>query len=268
VPSPFAVGQRLYRTGDLARWSRDGRLMSRGRADLQVKIRGFRVELEEVEAALERCDGIGKAAVVVCQDDHGDRRLVAFVVPEGKAASSGESVPAGRGGLPGARALRTALREHLPEFMIPTQYIESEQLPLLPNGKLNRQALSISSTSSINESEYVEPRTEMERLLCEMWKELLRLDRVGIFDNFFELGGHSLLAMRMAVQLRAITKINLPLATFFNLGTIAEIAEKLEGTKKLLGTASGVEGLDQAIASVEALSDKEVSELLAQLQQF
>jgi amino acid adenylation domain-containing protein len=185
VPDPFSVepGARLYRTGDLARWRQDGTIDFLGRIDHQVKLRGLRIELGEIESALRDQDGVTEAAVVVREDNPGDKRLVAYVVGTGTD-------------------LKAALKETLPEYMVPTAFVELDALPLTPNGKLDRKALPAPVVTRDASAELVEPRTDTERLLAVIWKDVLGVGTLGIDDDFFDLGGHSMLATQVVARIR------------------------------------------------------------------
>ena len=195
VADPFGMtGGRLYRTGDRVRWREDGSFDYLGRVDQQVKIRGFRIEPGEIEARLRMLDGVSEAAVV-CRDGMAGRRLVAYVAP-----------------LQATDALKTALREQLPEYMVPTQIIALAQLPLNVNGKIDRKALP--EVADVND-DYSAPREGLESQLAALWAELLELPRVGREDDFFELGGHSLLATRLVSRIRQLLAVECPLPMIF-----------------------------------------------------
>ncbi|NKI72793.1 AMP-binding protein, partial [Collimonas pratensis] len=182
IPNPFSrvAGARMYRSGDLARYLPDGNIEYLGRGDQQVKIRGFRIELGEIEEALFALSEVRDGVVLVREDDPGDKRLVAYVVPHDAVVFDGA-------------ALRTALSRTLPDYMIPVHFIALENLPLTSNGKIDRKALPAPDMTR-HDNGYVAPRTQTEKVLAGIWSEILKLDRVGVHDNFFTIGGHSLMA--------------------------------------------------------------------------
>jgi aryl carrier-like protein len=195
VADPFKAGGRLYRTGDLARRTADGELEYVGRADEQVKIRGFRIELGEVEQQLATLEGIKAAVVMAREDEPGQKRLVAYVVPEeGARGGAGEAEAVG--------LLRTALQARLPDYMVPAAFVILEALPLTANGKVDRRALPAPEAGDAYAAPYVAPRDKTEEAICEVWQEVLRRERVGIEDNFFSLGGDSILSIRVVSMLK------------------------------------------------------------------
>jgi amino acid adenylation domain-containing protein/non-ribosomal peptide synthase protein (TIGR01720 family) len=218
VPHPFSAqaGARLYKTGDLARYLPDGQVDFLGRVDHQVKVRGFRIELGEIEEALLSHPGVQECVVIASEDALENRRLVAYVVPNTQPA-------------PTTSNLRTYLQDRLPAYMLPSIFIMLEHLPLLPNGKVNRKALPSPDTAT-NEvvRTFVAPRSPVEESLVEIWQELLGRSNVGIHDNFFEIGGQSLLATQLISRLQAIWQIELPLRSFFEEPTIAQLAARIE----------------------------------------
>ena len=212
VPNPFAhkPGQRLYRTGDRVRWRADGSIEFIGRQDNQVKVHGFRIELGEIEAALEQIPGVGQAAVIVREDEPGNKQLVAYVVAQGAVAKA---------------QLREELGEKLPQYMVPSNFVMLDALPLSPNGKVDRKALPESTLERrANESSYVAPRNRVEAILCGIWAKLLKVDRVGIHDNFFELGGDSILSIQVIGRARE-AGVQLTPRQIFEHQTIAELVE-------------------------------------------
>jgi amino acid adenylation domain-containing protein/FkbH-like protein len=220
IPNPFtrAPGERLYRTGDLVRWGSDGNLEFLGRIDHQVKVRGFRIELGEIEAALEGHRGVSQAVVVVREDHPGDKRLTAYLVAKPEQGLESE-------------ALHAYLKGKLPEYMMPSDYVFLENLPLTSSGKINRKVLP-APVREQSDKVYTAPRTVTEELLCSIWEEVLKRERIGLHDNFFELGGHSLLATQVASRIRAAFAMEFPLRALFEAPTIAELAGRIEHEKQ------------------------------------
>ncbi|GGV25378.1 hypothetical protein GCM10010277_06310 [Streptomyces longisporoflavus] len=210
---PFgAPGRRMYRTGDVVTRTRGGQLVFHGRSDDQVKIRGFRVELGEVQAALATHPSVARA-VVVCHEQDGDRRLVGYAVPADGAA------------LPTSAALRAHVAERLPDYMVPSTVTAIAEVPLSPNGKLDRRALPAPDYAAGSRGRT--PRTAREEALCALFGDLLGVERVGIDDNFFELGGHSLLATQLVNRIRSALGVELPLRVVFESATVALLAQEL-----------------------------------------
>ena len=215
VPDPFGQSERLYRTGDLARWSPEGVLEFLGRSDHQVKIRGYRVELGEIEAILSKCPEVSQAVATVREDVPGDQRLIAYAVPRGTAGIDEQT-------------LRSALRQSLPDHMIPSMIVALDSLPLMANGKVDRKRLPEPDGRSANDGGFVAPRSPVESTLAEIWSDLLRVEPVGVQDNFFDLGGHSLLGMRAVSRIRKSFAVDLPLRALFEAATLAELAARVE----------------------------------------
>jgi amino acid adenylation domain-containing protein len=219
VPDIFSdqTDARLYRTGDLARYRPDGNIEFLGRVDNQVKIRGHRIEVGEIEFVLNQHPAVKESVVIA----HGrgpaeEKDLVSYIVPfQGSAISVSN--------------LRTALSQKLPAFMIPSAFVVLDALPLTPNGKVDRSKLMPPDDSRpCLDQVCVEPRSEIEELVAQVWREALKLEKIGVFDNFFELGGHSLLATRVIARLRNNFNIDLPLRKLFELPTIAGLAEHVD----------------------------------------
>jgi amino acid adenylation domain-containing protein len=217
VPHPLCPGRRLYKTGDRARFLSDGRLEFLGRMDDQVKLRGYRIEFGEIEAALCALPNIQEAAVALREDRPGEPRLAAYLV-----AADGQQ--------PTSASVRSALRERLPEYMIPSTVVLLEKMPQLPNGKLNRRALPPPPDSASESVRSVpQPQSELERVIARIWTDLLHVSNVGLGDNFFELGGHSLLLARVQSRLRDELKRDIPMVELFAHPTVAALAAHLEG---------------------------------------
>ncbi|MEU1423136.1 non-ribosomal peptide synthase/polyketide synthase [Kitasatospora sp. NPDC005751] len=210
---PFGPpGARMYRTGDLARWTADGRLDYLGRADDQVKVRGHRVEPGEVEAALLELPAVGAAAVVAAPDAHGRARLAAYLVP-----ATGYAVPP-------AADLRAALRQVLPDHLVPSSFTALDALPLTTSGKLDRRALPAPDLEvDRQQKEFVAPRTPDEEVLAGIWAEVLGVARVGVTDNFFELGGDSILSIQAVSRARA-AGLRLGSSDVFRHQSVADLA--------------------------------------------
>jgi thioesterase domain-containing protein/acyl carrier protein len=207
--------ERVYRTGDLCRWRADGNLEFLGRMDDQVKIRGYRIELGEIEAVLSAQPGIMESVVLAREDTLGEKRLVAYVVLDQENPTS-------------TVALRRALAEKLPGYMLPTAYVSLDTLPLTTNGKLDRNALPVPELDrSAAGVVYTAPRTPIEESLASIWKEVLGLKQVGIHDDFFELGGHSLQATRVVSRIGLVFEVNLPLRRLFDAPTIHNLANSI-----------------------------------------
>ncbi|WP_241526813.1 non-ribosomal peptide synthetase, partial [Pseudomonas sp. BIOMIG1BDMA] len=203
VPDPFGkVGERLYRTGDLARYRADGVIEYAGRIDHQVKIRGFRIELGEIEALLLAQDSVRETVVLAA-----DGQLVAYLVASQVHDSSAAQQALGE-------ELKVALREQLPDYMVPSHLVFLERMPLNPNGKLDRAALPRPDMSQAHKA-WVAPQSETERQVAAIWAQILDVERVGLTDHFFELGGHSLLAMQVVSRLRQVLGLEVPLRTLF-----------------------------------------------------
>jgi amino acid adenylation domain-containing protein/non-ribosomal peptide synthase protein (TIGR01720 family) len=214
VADPFGKpGDRMYRTGDVVRWNAAGELDYLGRADHQVKVRGFRIELGEVEAALLRHEDVAEAVAVVRQEESGHQRLVAYLV---LAASTA----------PATVELRSWLKRSLPEYMVPAQFVVLDRLPLNPNGKVDRRALPAPDAQPAPESQFVAPRTPVERELARIWCEVLGVDRIGVEDNFFSVGGDSILSIQVVARARQ-AGLCLTSKDIFLRQTIAELAAEV-----------------------------------------
>nr|WP_256703699.1 non-ribosomal peptide synthetase [Paenibacillus peoriae] len=218
VSNPFAAGEagyeRMYRTGDLARWMPDGNIEYLGRIDHQVKIRGYRIELGEVEAQILKVEDVQEVIVLAQADEQGQNQLVAYYVAE-REVSTGE--------------LRSLLSEELPNYMVPSYLVQLEQMPLTPNGKIDRKALPAPEGSLQSGADYVAPRTWVEVKLAQIWQDVLGLAQVGVKENFFEIGGHSLRATTLASKIHKELNKPLPLRSIFEAPTIEQLAAVMEG---------------------------------------
>ncbi|WDD98093.1 non-ribosomal peptide synthetase [Thalassomonas actiniarum] len=245
IKHPFAnaPGERLYKTGDLVRWLDDGNLAFVGRIDHQVKIRGFRIELGEIEQKLREHYAVRDALVLAKEDEGGNKRLAAYVV------TAGEQQP------DVIANLRTWLKQSLPEYMLPGAYMPLAALPLTANGKLDVKALPEPVWQQAG-LDYVAPVSATEQALCELWQEILGLERVGVTDNFFDLGGHSLLATRLVTQVNQVFALELAMQEIFNLQTVSELAASLDEQIQMNKLLSGE-------LAIEDLSDEELDRYLA-----
>jgi len=240
VPNPFSkvAGARLYRTGDIGRHKENGEIEFLGRIDQQVKLRGFRIELGEIETVLEQHAAVHEAVVNV-RDEDGQKRLVAYVVAEKQTA-------------PGVSELRTFIQERLPSYMVPAAIVFLDEWPRTPNGKLNRRALPAPDDDRPGlDTKFVAPRTDLERVLVDLWAELLNLRQVGVNDNFFELGGDSIRAALFINRLQEEFGEVIHVRSIFDKPDVAALAHFLEqhhphGVAKLLGN-----GIDAETSSEE-----------------
>jgi amino acid adenylation domain-containing protein len=262
IPNPFSneLGERLYKTGDKACYLPDGNIEFLGRIDNQVKIRGFRIELGEIEAALLQHPKVRNAVVIVREDTYGDKRLVAYIVSQSQI-STAPAIPGdwdaehiwqwqtlsektdsqtpshqnqnlninqplqGKVAQKLIPLLRSFLQEKLPDYMVPNAFMLLDTLPLTPNGKIDRHSLPVPDFTRLNLPEnFVAPSTPVEKVLAQIWSQVLGIEQVGIYDKFLELGGHSLLATQIVSRLRDTLKVELPISSLLSSPTIAELA--------------------------------------------
>lgn len=220
IDNPFIKGERLYRTGDLARWLPDGNIEFLGRLDDQVKIKGFRIELGEIENCLLKHDSVKDVAVIAREDEKGDCFLCAYIIPARKEQNLFKS-------------LKMYLSVNLPNYMIPSYFVELEKMPLTPNGKVNKRALS---TDIKIEKDYVAPSNKIEQELIKVWSDILNIDQkdISVNSSFFELGGHSLKVTNLVSRIEKDFGIRLSVSDFFNYTTIKDISELMEVNKWLI----------------------------------
>ncbi|MBD0389537.1 MAG: non-ribosomal peptide synthetase, partial [Nostoc sp. C3-bin3] len=208
ISSPFDSKKRLYKTGDLARYRADGTIEFLGRIDHQVKLRGFRIELGEIETVIAQHSNVRETVVIA-----NENRLIAYVVPTATFS---------------VNELRHFLQEKLPEYMLPSAFVVLEALPLTPNGKVDRRALPApDNLRSELANNYQAPHSEVEKSIAKVWKQVLKLERVGVHDNFFDLGGHSLLVVQVNNKLKEILNRDLSVVEIFQNPTIKSLAEHL-----------------------------------------
>jgi amino acid adenylation domain-containing protein len=208
--------ERSYQTGDLGMMLDDGCLLHMGRKDFQVKVRGYRIEIGEIEAALLNLENVKEAVVSLREDRLGDKRLVAYIVPFRQPG-------------PTITTLRNVLAKNLPDHMVPSAFVLLGSLPLLPNGKLDRQGLRAPDNSRPNlDTPFVAPETTIEQTLANIWADVLNINPVGIHDNFFDLGGHSLAATRIISKVLERLGVEPPVASFFEVPTVAGLADLIE----------------------------------------
>jgi amino acid adenylation domain-containing protein len=207
----FGQTERIYKTGDLAKWDYDGNLEYLGRIDEQVKLRGFRIELGEIESLLLQHPSVQEAVVILYETDN-NPRLIAYITESEKTANLVIEV-------------REYLKNRLPNYMIPSQIMVLENLPLTANGKIDRRALPAPHTATSSDLEI--PVTPTEELLASLWQGLLKVKSVGRSDNFFELGGHSLLATQLVTRIRDIFRVEVPVRKIFEQNILSELAKEI-----------------------------------------
>ncbi len=217
IPDPFSKNpaDRLYKTGDLVRWLPDGNIEFLGRTDFQVKIRGFRVEPGEIENILDKHPGVA-GAVVTARELDGEKRLAAYIVPSPEKSSQNE--------------LRSYLKKHLPEYMVPADFVFLESFPLTPNGKVDRRALPPPEMRVVEaDVNFVAPRDDAETRMARIWEEVLRKKPIGVRDNFFELGGHSLSAVRLTQRVEKEFGTKLLLTVLLEAPTVEQLTALVQG---------------------------------------
>jgi len=243
IAHPFVHGERLYRTGDLARYREDGVIEYAGRIDHQVKLRGLRIELGEIEARLLEHEQVREAAVLAVDGKY----LVGYLVLH-HASDDWREV------------LGAHLAEHLPDYMVPAQWVLLEQMPLSPNGKLDRKALP-KADASLMAREYIAPQSELEQQVAAIWAEVLHVQRVGLHDNFFELGGHSLLATQVVVRLRERLHAEFDVKSIFTAPTLADFSAYVAAQQT--NNSPVQDALAKSLEALKRLSAEDLDKLIS-----
>ena len=245
VPHPYSSspGARLYRTGDQGRYLADGQVECTGRLDRQLKVRGYRIEPGEIEAVLNTHQQVLQSVVTVHQDDADKQRLIAYVVPQPQE-------------LPDKSELRSYLQGFFPDFMLPSAYIFLDHLPLSPHGKIDWRALpTLASMDSTLRPDIIAPRTPVEQMIADIWRQVLDVKNISIHDSFFELGGHSLLAIQVLTRLQAVVQHDLPLSILFTSPTLETLAQSLIAEETVPGQ---IETIAQIYLEVAQMSENEI----------
>ncbi|MGR0140436.1 amino acid adenylation domain-containing protein [Pseudomonas sp. RSP] len=243
IAHPFVHGERLYRTGDLARYREDGVIEYAGRIDHQVKLRGLRIELGEIEARLLEHEQVREAAVLAVDGKY----LVGYLVLHHAHGDWRE-------------VLGAHLAEHLPDYMVPAQWVLLEQMPLSPNGKLDRKALP-KADASLMAREYIAPQSELEQQVAAIWAEVLHVQRVGLHDNFFELGGHSLLATQVVVRLRERLHAEFDVKSIFTAPTLADFSAYVAAQQT--NNSPVQDALAKSLEALKRLSAEDLDKLIS-----
>ena len=243
IAHPFVDGERLYRTGDLARYREDGVIEYAGRIDHQVKLRGLRIELGEIEARLLEHDWVRETAVLAVDGKY----LVGYLVLH-NAGDDWRDV------------LSAHLAQHLPDYMVPAQWMLLEQMPLSPNGKLDRKALP-AVDANLQAREYVAPHSELEQQIAAIWAEVLDVERVGLHDNFFELGGHSLLATQVVVRLREQLHAEFDVKSIFTTPTLADFSAYVAAQQT--NNSPVQDALAKSLEALKRLSAEDLDKLIS-----
>jgi amino acid adenylation domain-containing protein len=247
IANPFQPGQRFYKTGDLARYLPVGTIEFLGRVDDQVKIRGFRIELAEISLVLAKHAAVRECVVLVQGDEPSNPHLVAYVIPHSHQN-------------PATKDLKDFLQAQLPDYMVPTAFVLLKAFPLMPNGKLDRQALTALETTGLNFKEYIAPQNAVEEVLASIWANLLKVERVGIWDNFFDLGGHSLLTTQLISRVRQTFRVEISLRDLFEEPTLAHLSKILIANEAKPGQT---EKIALAVKKIKTMSAEDKEKLLA-----
>ncbi|WP_027338802.1 non-ribosomal peptide synthetase [Halonatronum saccharophilum] len=244
VVNPYKPEERLYRSGDLARLLSNGDMEYLGRIDHQVKIRGFRIELGEIESALLKHQKVKEVVVLAKEFASGDKRLVSYIVTNKESKLN-------------VKEIRSYLYKKIPAYMIPSYFIQLDEMPLNHNGKVDRKSLPEPNLEVDIGVEYVGPRTELESKLVDIWKKILKSDKIGIKDNFLDLGGSSLSVIQMMQMIQLECQVLIPIGEIYSTPTIEELADKIEQIK-----AKGLEEVMSALGEVAAYSEESSDDIL------
>ncbi|MCP4154056.1 MAG: amino acid adenylation domain-containing protein, partial [bacterium] len=247
IENPYKPGETIYKSGDLGRWLPDGNIEFLGRIDRQIKIRGYRIELGEIETKLAAHDAVKETVVIDRDDSYGDKYLCAYFTAD-EELTPGELI--------------SFLQMELPEYMVPSYFIQLDKLPLTANGKVNKKKLPAPEGQATSGVEYTPPRDDMEKKLAETWQEILKIEKVGIDDNFFRIGGHSLKAAVLTGRIYKEFNTRFPLSEIFKIPTIRGIAKFIKGTAKSIYSAI------EAIEKKEYYPVSSAQKRLYALQQF
>jgi amino acid adenylation domain-containing protein len=244
MKNPFTITTNdLYNTGDLAKWLPDGNIRFMGRIDHQVKIRGFRIELGEIETHLLSHDRIKEAVVLPEENEGKDKYLCAYIVSDNQLIVS---------------ELREYLTDRLPDYMIPTGFVQVEKIPLTSNGKVDRKALPGGGKKLATGVEYVAPKSDKEIIIADIWKEVLKLDKIGIHDNFFDLGGTSVDMVRVNSRLKDVLEMDLSIVTMYKYTTISSFSQFLDngGNRQHLNREERRDTIRRGKADKKKMRDK------------
>jgi fengycin family lipopeptide synthetase D len=243
IANPFKKGDRIYKTGDLGRWTAAGDLEFIGRKDGQVKIRGYRIELGEVESALRNHPYISAVVVVTKPDQHNENELVAYLETEREISLS---------------ELTEFLSKMIPSYMLPAHYVIVDNIPLTPNGKLDRKSLPDPEVSGMRSGvPYMPPGNEIEEKLVQMWESLLDRKGIGIRDDFFKIGGHSIIVMKLVGQIHKEFNVRLKLKEVFNKTTVEALGSEISRSLWLKKEARGTNG-DATGTNGDATSNNDI----------
>ncbi len=217
IQNPFVLEGRMYRTGDLARWLPDGNVEYLGRLDHQVKVRGFRIELDEIDYKLSKYNGVNKSVTIVKNDNNGEPYISSYVVAEANLKKE---------------EIKDYLKKVLPEYMIPNYIVFLDELPVTSNGKLDRRVLPDAHNTDNNSTAYVKPESSLEKVIAEIWQEVLGRDAIGVHDNFFDVGGDSLKIIRLSSSLTEKLQKEVTVADLFRYTTISRLSNYLMEEEK------------------------------------